>query len=692
MLDELIEIEESELPPINDPKMADLAYELAKEYESFYKPRISLESEIWPACDRAFMCIRDDLPFIPSMRFVDNGMLGESDIRDAIKTARNQILQGIIPSDESWLEPVALEENDDESVLAKVKDLLISKFDEAEIQQKAQIFVDQLLARGTSAWELKWHTARSVKTVSRDLATQLRTISKTAQITDEEGNLLHEKRGKIRYWQTFYDGPIISPVDMYRLLLDPAAELGKDAEPAYIYLTFKTMTDLKNAKSRVTGENLYDEEALKRVTEWTYADYYKVAKWACYSTRFMGIDPTLEDLGKFVPVYMFYRQVRDTEEGETYIDKIFYVARSGREKEWTIIRVQDNPNASGGSPFFAANCDAWLNCPYGAGIAEKSLSAWKAKNVLAAIGLNARVLQNFPPSYYVGNVLKDDRKPKMMPGAFQEIIMRPGVGMEWIRPYPNINPENVMLGMQEEKYQSEKIIAQTGTATSALAADPSKSLTREKTATEVKQTSMDGFMSGQVLVDKLNKQTMEPIAQTMYDLLVQHSDGQPMNFVNTARDDRPHQVSLTPDELNKKRAIKIIGKRGLANKAQKLDNLSNALKILANPQAGQVVQNLGLMLQDIIFELIGGLGIPIKPEYKAKPEEIFAKEPQVQMAAVQNLIQNPKAREMLAQQLMKFPDIQQKVMQLANQISQQNQQKEETQEGELPLPPMQGGA
>jgi hypothetical protein len=694
LLDEIIEIEESELPEdLTDGKIIRLGEELGREFDAYSKPRLMLENEIWPACDRAFMCIRDDMPFIPTMKFIDNGMLGESDVRDAIKMARNQIISGTVPSDGSWLEPASLTDDDDEETLRKVKDLLISKFEDAGIRDVSQVFTDQLLSRGISAMGLRWTTRKKVRKIPRAMLRSLKDISEAGGITDDEGNLLHKSRKPVKYWDTFYDGPEIYPIDMYRLWLDPVAGLGKDSEPSYIYLTFKTMSDLKNAVDE-DGKNLYDHKVLENVTEWKYSDYYSTSPWAASSTKLMGVDPTLDELGKFVPVYLFYRQVRVTEDEDTYIDKIFYVARSGNKRDWSIIRIDDNPSDFGDKPFFVANCDSWMNVPYGTGLAEKSLSALKAKNVVAAIALNAMVLQEFPPMFFVGNVLKDDRKPKMQPGGFQEIIARPGVGMDWIQPYP-LNPNNVAMSMQDQKYLSEKILSQTGVQTAGLTTDPSKSLSKSKTATEVKQTTTEGVMAQQVIVDKLNNGVYEPMAQALYNALRQHAMGSSTKFTNVDSAGKPVTSSISAEQLDKDRNIKIVGRRGLANKAQKLDNLGNILKILSNPQAGQVINNLPLMLQDVLFELIAGLGLAIKPEYRATPEEIFAKEPKVQEAALQLALQDPNKRQEIAEMLLNSPDGQRFLQQLEQHFTSQAPAEpgmSPTPIGPPPMPQIQGAA
>lgn len=664
MLDDLVEVEESELPKLNDAKMITLAKDMGELQEYYQKARRSLEVELWPSCDRAFMCIRDEMMMIPSMKFVDNGMLGESDLRDAIKGYRNQILSGLIPSDESWLEPVSLEDEDDETALQKTKNLLIDMCDKSGYGIAVSAFVDQLLIRGTSALGVGWERTRSVRKIPKRLVQHGKLLQKAMSATDDDGNPI-EVTGKGTYWVPIYNGPRVYVIDMYRLWIDPESELGLDSDPATFYLSFKSMAELKGTKD-TDGQFAYDREALEDIQEWTYDEYYKEYPFACQTTQYMGIDPAVDSLGKFVPVYLFHKTILSTDDGDVYVDKFFYLARSAVKGEWRIIRVQDNPSDYGSKPFYIAQCDQWLNLPYGTGLVEKSLSAWKAKNILAAVGLNINVLSAFPPYSYASNIIKDDRKPKWMPGNGQEIIMRPGVGLEWIAPFP-INPSNAMFDMQAQRYQGEKIIAQTGTTQASQTGNPTKSMSKERTAEEVRQETSDGVMSGDTMVSKLSGQVIQPSVQTMYNMARQHYDTG-TSFTATSPDGKPIVDRITADELNKERTIKVVGRRGLANKANEISNLMRALELLANPGAAQVIQNLSMILQDILFKLLGRFGVPMKDEYRTPPEILAAKTPEAQMAALKGALQNPQMREQIAQMLLNSPDGRQFVEQLEKSI------------------------
>src|SRR5690606_94449 len=145
-----------------------------------------------------------------------------------------------------------------------------------------------------------------------------------------------------------------------------------------------------------------------------------------------------------------------------------------------------------------------------------------------------------------------------------------------------VNPGGLQIGLQDMKYLGEKIVAQTGSSTAGMITDATKSLAKEKTATEVRQESTEGVLALQTVVDKLSNQILQPTAQAIYNSARQFFEDD-VTFVskNLAGDVLAQKV--TRAELDKDRIIEVIGRRGLANKAHEIQNLTEALKILATP-------------------------------------------------------------------------------------------------------------
>lgn len=668
MLNDLVEVEEDNLPGYGSAEMTTYAEELKKEWEAFDKARHTLAREVWPECDKAFHAIKEGLN-IPSLNSVDNGKVGEPDLRNAVKHIRNNLMGTCVSTDESWLECVSLTEDDNEDELEQTKDFLIAKFEEAGIRDSAQMAFDQLLTRGTTAMGLGWDTLTAIKRVPREMAQSLRLIQEETGLTDDEGNPIVPPKGKIPYEKIIFNGPKVFPIDMHRLWLDPTCSLDSvDREQSYVYLTFKSMADLQGAKDRVTKKPLYDQKVVAEIDATTFQEFYSKHPEMAESAKHMGIDPTIDELGEMVPVFQFYRMVRTFEDGSTYLDKFFYCAQD-RHGDWQIIRVHDNPSDNGVKPFYVVNYDPAINNPYGVSLILNALSAWKAKNIIEEVALNYKVLAAFPPYSYFGGVAKDDRRPRLMPGLGTEILNKPNVGLDWIKTFP-IETQHVMAGMQEGRYYGEKVVAATGISSAAAATDPTRSMAKEKTATEVKQTSVEGFQDQQVLTDRVNAKFMEPIANGMYILCREHHTEGSVNYISKGADGKPKNTKLDTKTLNKDRKIAVVGRRALASKAHALDNLMKALEILGNPQSAGVIPNLPLILQDTLLKVIAQLGIQMKPEYRMSPEEVFANMPNVQIAAMQKALQNPEMRQQIGEVLLAMPEGQEYVSAIKQEAAQ----------------------
>lgn len=654
LIDDLIEVEESKFPTnFLDDRVMDFARERGEEFEYFQQARSILTDELWPECDRAFMCLRQEISAIPTMKFIDNGQLGESDIRDAVKAIRQQVSHGCLPTDESYLEPVSENEDDDEAMLNAIKEMQIVRQQEGGIRRAFDPFVDQLLVRGASALGLQWERRTKVMQLPKELVNTLGELGELQGITDEDGEIVTAKSfKKTKYYKTVYNGPRIYPVDMYRLLIDPASSVHFQNQATTIYIQMKTLNDLKSAIDTETKKPLYDHKVLEQIQEWTWTDYYKAHPHSGDTTKALGIMPDVRESSKFIPIYIFHSPTLTTDDGDTYVDKFFHLTRSPGSSKWYVIRVHDNPSDYGDQPFYYTTCDQWLGEPYGTGLVEKSLPSWKAKNIMHQLHLNGSVLTVFPPMMYIDGMVKNGGKPVMQPAGMTAVVPRPQMGTTWMQPFP-INPNSAMYGMQEQRFLSEKIVAQTGASMAQIYSNPTKSSSKGKTATEVRQTSTDGAVSQQTLIDKINDDVMQPLSQSVYNLSRQH-DTEGYKFMSM-QNGQPELKQIGHMEIDRDRRIKIVGRRALFNKAHELDNIMNCLKLLANPQAAQIFPTLPIMLQDMFIKALSKLGMPMKEEYRTDPAMLAAQSPQAQMAALQGALQNPQMLDQLIQMLLDSP-------------------------------------
>jgi hypothetical protein len=658
---EYYEIKESELPGINDKKMLEIAKDLGEHFEMWRQARSVYDTQIVPECDKAFHCIRQPI-HIPTLQTIDNGMLGDATLRVAVKGLRNEVLNQLFPPNEGWLEAASLEEDDSEDVLEKVKELQIRLHYEGQTKRAFTIGLDQLLVRGMTAIGVRWIRKRAVRRVSKNLITTLQESSEAiAQMDPTARPITKEEANKVRAWHEYYNGPMVFPIDIYRLYFDPTVELTQERDLPTCYITFKTLTELKYELDPDTRKPKYDQKALKDVTEYTYQEYYAENPQACESSKILGVDPTLETMDKFVPVYIFHRLEYVTEDGDVYIDKFFYVAKTKQDGGWRVIRVQDNPSEFGDKPYYISLFDEWLGASVGTGIVEKSLSDWKAKNLGQAVWQTGSILTILPPMWYFGEALKG--KPKVGPMSMQEIINRPGVGPNWIGAYP-VNPNGVQMQLVDQRYLGEKIIDQTGVTTAGVITNPTRELGDRKTATEIRQTASEGVTGQQVIVEKTAQELAQPVAQTVYNYS-RSNYTQGTTFVARTPIGATKTVQLAAEEIDKERQIEIVGRRAVANKAHKMDQMMQAMEVLVSNNAAQLLgPGAILMVHDLLTQILSALGVPQKPEYQMSPQEIMAGNPQAQLQMLIQALQSPEGRQMAAEVLLNSLEGQQFIAQI----------------------------
>lgn len=662
------EIEESELPPLTDEKMIELANEMGEEFEVYRKTRQVLENDIWPECDKAFHAIKSET-LIPTVRMVDNGMIGDSTLREAVKTRRNQLINAVMPPDESWLEMASLNDEDDEDALSRAKEFNIHLMQQAQMKSTMEPVADQLFIRGATAIGWNWQTRVRIRRMAKPLAKTLEAVSE--DLTGEK--VTQAQLRQIKQSVPFFDGPRTFPIDLYRLYWDPTVNIDLEPDIPMVYVFFKSLRDLKNAKDPDTKEPVYDHTVLEECQEWSHADFSKEFPSAMISTEIMGINPAVDTEDKFVPIFLFHKQVRETEEGEVYVDKFFYVARTSTKGGWRIIRVQDNPSTEGHKPFFFTVCDRWMSLPYGSGVVEKSLASYKTVNIMKDLTVTGQALNVLPPYSYLTGMTKDGGRPKWMIGAGTEINYRPNIGMDWIKPFP-INPNNLVLSMTEIRSIRQDMVAQVGTNSTAMSTDRNKSISKAKTATEIRQESVEGSSTDQVLTDKFATDIVQPTAQAISDFAVQRNPGG-VSFVS--RNPQSGQLKnqrLSGDELARPRALEIVGRRGQASKAHEINNLLELLDVLTKGNAAGILPNLAMIMQDILLALVGRFGVPMKPEYRMTPLEITMGNPQAQLEMLKAALQSEEGQQMAIEILMQNPQVQQQIQQALDQARAQGQQ------------------
>lgn len=634
-------VEESELPKFTDKKMVELARHFEEEWNFFKDARQDLSEIIWPACDKAYMCFRE-LVANKHMAWVDNGALGETDIRDAISGMLENLLLDMMPPDESWLEVVS-DNEEDQALLDKIKQQQTYLHHEAKTRHQYGQHLLQLMVRGTSFIGVHWEQLYKVTRMG-NVATRrtLQRMVKQSDARDENGDPINVHR--MRQYELKYNGPVIYPIDNYRVWLDPTAQLAPECDIASIRLVYKTPGDLKDAVDE-RGNPVYDQKALEEVQPYTPQEIYNEDKTPFESIRNMGITVERNITDSYiVPVYIFHRQVMNYD-GMKFVDRFFYVARS-KQGGWRIIRSHENPSDYGDKPFYMDTYSDWLNVPYGTGAVEKSLSTLKAKNIISALSLNAQVATVFPAMTYLTGIIKDDRRPMFGPGALNAATFRLGVGLDFIKPMP-VPEQGAILSIQDQQLLGQKILSQTGATGSTLFTDPTKTLAHDKTATQVRQETTNAVSGRSNQIEKFTLGSLQPMCQTVYNLSRQNLKGK-VKYIGRDMTGKPTPGNLKGSELNEDRRVLVMGRRALANKAHEMANLQEALKIAGSGNLSQMLPTLPILVQELFFKIMGRLGIMITPEMKTDPTELVAQNPEVALQTFMKVLHTPEGLQAAA--------------------------------------------
>lgn len=641
-------IEQSELPPFNDDRMRAFAAELRDELEGYKNASNVLRTEIWPECYKAFMAIRK-LPRGKTMAWVDNGLLGESDARQGVEDLLEAYVNSMMPPDEAWLTAVShLEE--DQAILDKVKDRQSYLHRIARTRQKYEQHLLQLIIYGTSCIHVCWEKRFAIERIQKKNRKKIQQYMDAAGGVGEDGQPL--RASSLRRWRETYNGPLIQPIDMHRVYLDPTADLMADDVPSII-LVFKSLSDLEGAVDEETGDKIYTN--LEGIKPFTPQQLYAEDSPMFDSMKHLGITPNSESIkGEVVPVYIFHRRERVFDFDGTkdkWIDMFFYLARSNEGNEFRIIRAHENPSDYGHKPFIIDTYSQWLNASYGTGAVEKSLPAYHAKNLVAALTLNAQVATVFPAMNYIVGVTKDDRHPLVGPGQLNALTWRPGVGLDFMKPVP-LQIDGSILGTQAQQFLGAKIQAQMGATGGGTFTDPTKTVPQEKTATQVRQEAMNFAGGKENKIEKFTINSLQPLCQMVYDYDRQYQSKGKVTYLTRKPTGEVSPGYIMGRDLNKERTIEIVGRKGIANKRDEIANLTEALKTLSQGNVQSALPNYALLLQDIVYKLFARLGIEIKDEYKLTPMQIAVQDPGAILQMLEKAASLPEAKQMIEQMIM----------------------------------------
>lgn len=626
---------QSDLPKCNSELGDKIATYIYEWYRYARNARLDLENVIWPACDDAYHCI-GDLPTNKAMKFVDQGDIRESDLKTLVDVMSDNLLLAIMGRDDTWFQPIAYK-SEEQYIQNMVRDYMASRHRKARTRNNYGQHLGQTLRRGTSAIGVEWK--KDIRMVRLGAAETVALAPQVAQEAAAQGlditpgdieKALRRQRQEV----VDFSGPVVRPLDMYDVILDPVVDLRRIEDSPMATLVYKTPEELNNAEKE-DGTKFYSN--LDGLYEWAPQEVYMHDPWRYRSTMTMGLNPFLsgDTQSKFIPVLIYRKQVL-TIDGDTWVDCFFHVALHQNKNGGRLIACHENPSDQGRKDVFIDTYRDWLNCAYGMSMIEKSIPDWQKKNVASALGLNAALIEIFPPLAAIAGLLANDREIDVTPGGYNVINFKPQIGLGFCAPIP-IAQNGAERSMVYERYLGSKMTAQGG-AYGAIMNDPTKTLQSGRTATEVNTETTSGIAGRDNLLEKLSA-NLEDICQAMYDACRQYEESDVIEYVSSLDPENPQIQQLTKQQLDQDRRMVVTGWKGLQNKQQELAEVREMFQAFTTGNATQLLPSGVLMLQEIIMKYLGLLGFKNLGQYRTDPMQLLLQSPQVQAGLNQMMMQ-----------------------------------------------------
>lgn len=645
-----VQYDHAEIPSFNSEKGKKLARQLYNEYRFRKEARSELENEIWPICDDAFAC-RRDLPKNKTMKWADRSPYGNTDLRDIVLFFADAVSLELIPANEEWLEMYSYK-GSDQSRKNRMRDYQSFLHRKADTRSNFAVHFTQVFTRGVGGIAWEWKVVQRLKREGwTDEQIQILALSKQmgvppAKILAELG-MDSSFLTKSRVPYTTFNGPVITPVDMYDCYLDPCTRLGGDDIP-FAMMTYKTVDELKNSYDEY-GNKIYSNlDGLEALP--LQSIYHREPK-RYRSLRTLGINPvgyTEGSAGNYVPVLIFHRQVQVLDGSkDKWVDTYFELALGGEGEGFRLIRAYENPSDWGHRCVFFDNyAESIAQTPYHTGLIEKAINAWQYKNVMSALVLQAQLVSVFPPIAYLADVLMDDRKLDVSPGGCN-ILKRTTSGLSFVAPL-EITQGGAMEGLQYEQSYSQKIVSSTG-AWGALMDRPDRSPTKGKTATQVNVETTSGIVGRDNILQKFATRTLEPLCQAILAASIQYNQQDIIEFERHVNGniigDR-----LSSEDLDLDWHVTVIGHRAKTNKAEEMDNIQQAYQFMTTTPLAEMDPRLQALSFKVLLEILGRLGVRDLDQFEEPLEEMLMKNPQVQQMLWQMLQEMANGQQQIPDQ------------------------------------------
>ncbi len=641
-----IEYEHSPLLNLSSEKANQLAKQLFDEYKWRDDARHELINEIWPACDDAFAC-RRDLPRNKGMRWADKSDFGDTDIRDGVQFLANAIVLALMPPDDSWCELYSFK-TDDQWRKNKMRDYQEFLHRKSDTRGNYEVHVTQTLVRGVSAIHWEWRKVYRMRKLGFTEA-QIKAHALSQILGMEVDPKLVRQHDRDKYLA--FNGPIIQTLDMHDVYLDPTVRIGPGHDVPMAVLTYKTLEELKASKD-YDGNDMYSN--LEGLEPTSMHSIYRNQEARYRSLKTLGVNPLGMNMTdkNYVPILTFHRQLQKLDNSsDQWVDTYFELALTSDFSGCRLIRTYENPSDMGmPCVFLDTYSDFIANTPYQTGVVEKATAAWQSKNVISALTLQADLVNTFPPTGLMVDVLVNPKKFDPSCGAIN-LVKRTNVGLGFIAPL-QVTGTGQMDGKQSQQFYGQKILGSMG-AYGAVMQSPDRTITRSKTATQINTENTSGSMSTNNLLQKFIVRSLEPMAQSVMYASIQYNPEGVAEF-ERAVDGKITGDTLSPEEMQMDWKMCVTGQKAKTNKAQEMEELQTMYQYVTtpNPVLAQSNPMLVPLSNKLLMNILGRLGMKDLEQYEQDAIQLLLKNPmiqqQLQMMA-QQIASGQIPPEMLAQ-------------------------------------------
>lgn len=649
---------QSALPPLNSEVMQRFAkYIVQSKLNPWAEARSGLERQ-WAENDKGYLC-KQSLPLMDTMPFIDQSPYGGNQIFEGVNNLTMRLSLQMMPPNGAWLTPVP--RNPEPGQITKaVRSQQIWTHQKARTRRSYSKHLKQLVVRGTSHLLLKWVQEYIYKTISTRVGRRrLKTLMKQ---TGEDPAVIRAVN-KVREEQISFNGPVLRVVDSFDVYFDSECDVVNDRKIAYVLQTFRRPSDLLAEKDEY-GEPMYenlDFDSDKGIVPFKAIDIYSGRVGGTYvqgwkrlqSLNNMGTYPQQDSNNStpLVPVYI-YHSMYTKFEGLEFYDTYFHVAISSRGNEARVIKVEENPSVDGHRHLVTDTyIDYFTNTAYGISGVEKLLSAWGQNNFLSALWMNAAASSEFPAQLIASGVLKGNTI-NLGPGGLTEVAAA-AIGMDIIKPIMKLDRASE-LGLENRNFLDRKI-GEAFENAGAYKDNAAQMRSTRETATSVNYRATNQGLAVDETATKFND-TLQEVCQWVYDMeqqtaiADQNLEGQDVIRYGQIQGNDILAGELMFDEWKRPRDIEIMGTQGEANKEQNKAEKREFLDVVA--RAAPVLKNAPVLVQEIIKDLSTDYNIEIDEKAWMTPEELAAADPQVQMMALQQGLQNPQMLMQLSPELM----------------------------------------